>query len=121
MIENHPPARPVYSRDHASARVPDQRERRAQARREAEALFAPKPAVTENPVTSPAKLARVLPAAPAAKQDASIRPEPVLAKTIPAAHAARIRSWKRYGMTVSQIAEVCGADIGEIERLLRQV
>jgi len=92
MIENHPPARPVYGRDHASARTPDQRERRAQAHREAEALFAPKPAVTENPVASPAKLARVLPAAPAAKQDAPTRPQPVLAKTIPAAHAARIRS-----------------------------
>jgi hypothetical protein len=48
MIENRPPARPVYSRDHASARTADQRERRAQARREAEALFAPKPVVTED-------------------------------------------------------------------------
>jgi len=47
MVENHPSRRRVYGREHAAARIPDDRERRAQARRAAEALFAPKPPVTE--------------------------------------------------------------------------
>jgi len=47
VVENRPPRRRAYGREHAAARVPDDRERRAQARRAAEALFAPKPPVTE--------------------------------------------------------------------------
>jgi len=122
MVENLPQRRPIYGRDHASARTPDERERRAQARREAEALFGPKPAMIDSPVASSAKLARVLPAAPAPKQreaiDAPGHPEPVLAKTIPAADAARIRTWMRYGMTIAQVAAVYGVDASELARLL---
>jgi hypothetical protein len=32
---------------------------------------------------------------------------------------ARIRILVRYGMTVRQVAEVYGVDLGEIERILR--
>ena len=53
MIENHPPRRSVYGRDHPAARAPDEHERRARIRRAAEALFAPKPPITEQPVDLP--------------------------------------------------------------------
>jgi hypothetical protein len=42
MFEHHLPRRPVYGREHAAAR-PDERERRAQVRQAAEALFKPEP------------------------------------------------------------------------------
>jgi hypothetical protein len=120
MAKNFLSRRPVYGRDHAAARASDERARRAQARREAEALFAPKPAVTANPVALPAKRARVLPSASAALPDASTHPEPVLATTIPIAHAARIRTWLRYGMTIAAVAAVYGVAAAEIEGALRR-
>ena len=39
---------------------------------------------------------------------------------IPVSQIARIRAWAKYGLTVAQIAEVCGVAAGEIERILRQ-
>jgi hypothetical protein len=63
MVENHPPRRHVYGREHA-ARIPDDRERRAQARRAAEALFAPEPPVTEKPLDRSPQRPHVLPTAP---------------------------------------------------------
>jgi len=64
MVENHPSRRRVYGREHAAARIPDDRERRAQARRAAEALFASKPPVTEKPVDHSPQRPHVLPTAP---------------------------------------------------------
>lgn len=125
MVENLPPRRPGYGRDHASARTPDDRERKAQARREAEALFAPKPTVTESRVASSAELAGVLSAAPASAQrkaiessESSINPERSPARAIPAIDVARIRTWLKYGMTIAQVAAVYGVDAGEIARRL---
>jgi hypothetical protein len=120
MVETLPPRRRVYGRDHASARTPNDRERRIQARREAEALFVPKLPLTERPVALSAELARVSPAAPAPREtiEAPIHPERMPARTIPAAHIARIRTWVRYGMTIDQVAAVYGVEAGEIARLL---
>jgi hypothetical protein len=115
MIENLSPRRPVYGRDHAATHAPDERARRVQARREAEALFAPKLTVTEDPIASPAKPARVL---PASQPDVPTDPGPMPAKAIPPAHAARIRTWLRYGMTIAQIAGVYGVDTDEIAKLI---
>jgi transposase len=47
-------------------------------------------------------------------------PPPSAPSTIPASQVARIRVWVKYGMTVSQIAEVFGVPAGEIKRVLRQ-
>jgi hypothetical protein len=37
---------------------------------------------------------------------------------VPRSHYARIRTWVEYGMTAAEVAEVYGAAVGEIERLL---
>jgi hypothetical protein len=48
-------------------------------------------------------------------------PPPSARSTIPASQVARMRVWMKYGMTVSQVAEVLGVSAGEVERVLRQV
>ncbi len=114
MIENHPPRRPVYGRYHAAARAPDDRERRAQARQAAEALFAQKPAVVEPLADAPTPLAQGEPIDAAASRD--------LGPTeIPTTHLARIRTWVRYGMTMPQVAAVYGVEVDEIRRILRKL
>jgi hypothetical protein len=42
-------------------------------------------------------------------------------REIPAAHFACIRAWVRYGMTASQVAEVYGVAVSEIERILKRL
>jgi len=44
-------------------------------------------------------------------------PTPLPAE-IPPTHVARIRTWVRYGMKVTQVAQVYRVPVGEIERLL---
>lgn len=112
MIENRPPRLPVPGRDHASARTPDDRERRAQARRAAEALFTPKPPTLE-PIAVP-------PAAPREAISAPTHLEPPPAKVLPAAHLRRIRTWVGYGMTIPQVAEIYGVEVDAIVRILRR-
>jgi hypothetical protein len=38
---------------------------------------------------------------------------------IPRSQLARIRAWVKYGMTIAQVAQVCGVAVAEIERILR--
>jgi hypothetical protein len=108
----------------------DSRGQSTSARQAAEALFAPKPKRVEAPVreaapsseavrkprvltiASPALVARAEPASPT-------RAEPTKKPVIPAAHAARIRAWMKYGMTAAQVAEMYGVAAGEVERVLR--
>jgi hypothetical protein len=40
--------------------------------------------------------------------------------TIPASQFARIRTLVKYGMTIPQVAQVCGVAVEEIERILRE-
>jgi hypothetical protein len=108
----------------------DERERIARARQAAEALFASKPSVDERPAShspaspdQPARKPRVLaivpptparrepPAAPAGRARRMTR-------GIPRSQHARIRTWVEYGMTASEVAEVYGTAVGEIERIL---
>jgi hypothetical protein len=112
MSENRPPRRPDYGRDHAPVRTPDDRERRAQARRAAEALFTPKPPMTKKPAASVVPV-QVRPT----PIKAPTQPEPS-AKAISALHLPRIRTWLKYGMTIGQVAAVYGVDAGEITKLL---
>ena len=121
MSENHPPRRPGYGRDTSARPYPDDRERMAQARQAAEALFTPTPPVTEKlSVDQPARQPRVLETAPPparreAIKVAAVSPEPPM--PIPPAYFARIRSWVKYGMTLAQVAEVYKVPVGEIARI----
>lgn len=114
MIEHPPHRRPVYGRNHASAHTPDDRTRRAQARRAAEALFAPK----QKP--SSAQQSRVLSTAlpPAQSEAMASITAPPRPTVIPAGHVARIHTWVKYGMTVPQVAAIYGAEVDEVARIL---
>jgi hypothetical protein len=39
---------------------------------------------------------------------------------IPVSQFARIRAWVKYGMTISEVAEVYGVAVDVIERIVRQ-
>jgi hypothetical protein len=116
MIGNQPPRRTGYAR--SSARLfPGDRDQRKRARQEAEALFAPKPPATETPPAGqPAPQSRGLETAPPPAPPEMIDPDP---PKISAARVTRIRAWVRYGMTIGQVAQLCGVSIVEIERLLK--
>jgi hypothetical protein len=109
----------------------DDRERITRARQAADALFTSKPPVggPSAPDTAPAdpsaRKPRVLqiipsPAIRAEEVKAPASPEPQTMPAIPESHFPRIRTWVKYGITVSQVAKVYGADLDEIERILRK-
>jgi hypothetical protein len=102
MVVNHRSCRPLYGRNRAAARTPNENERRA-----AQALFAPKPSAAEQAVNS----------VPPELVGAATTPKPPRA-VIPTAHVARICTWVKYGMTIAQVAAIYGVDAGEIARLL---
>jgi hypothetical protein len=111
----------------------DDREQIMSARRATEALFMPKPQVTERTV-----LERLPPADPSARKPrvlpilspTSIRHEeieaPISSKRqtvpdIPAKKFARIRALVKYGMTVAQVAELYGVPVEAIKPILRKL
>ena len=47
-------------------------------------------------------------------------PEPQATRAIARPQFARIRTLIKYGMTVAQVAEVYGAAVSEVERILRK-
>jgi hypothetical protein len=50
-----------------------------------------------------------------------VTPPPVAirgSREIPPAHVARIRTWRQYGMTITQVAEIYSVDSSEIARVL---
>ena len=109
----------------------DDRERISKARQAAEALFTSKPPVSgpsdpdSPPADQSARKPRVLAIAPAAsvrREDAEtpVIPEPQATREIAQSEFARIRTLAKYGMTVAQVAEVYGAAVGEIERILHK-
>ena len=110
----------------------DDRQQITRAREEAEALFRPKqrvvaPSVAAAPpvdaaVRTPRVLSTAAPPVPAAHREpaapASVSQR--VTREIPPSQFARIRAWVTYGMTVPQVAEVCGVGVDEIERVLRK-
>jgi hypothetical protein len=108
----------------------DERDRIAKARQAAEALFAAKPPpveerpVSDNPESGQAarkpRVLAIVPPAPAHHEP----PVPPAGRTrrttrvIPRSQYARIRTWVEYGMTASEVAEVYGTAVREIERIL---
>jgi hypothetical protein len=107
------------------------RERITNARRAAEELFRPKPQASRETVPnalSPGEQAprkpRILPVSPAVPIRAAAVETPVIRKPpapeIPASRFAQIRTWVTYGMTASDVAQVYGVGVEEIERILRK-
>jgi hypothetical protein len=101
------------------------------AREAAELLFAPKPSATlpsvQESTSAEVRKPRVLQIirpAPAERDDLPAAPpaasEP-RARAIPGSEFARIRTWVKYGMTISQVAELYDANDAEIERIIRTI
>jgi hypothetical protein len=68
----------------------------------------------------PRVLTTALPA-PACREatEAPVSPKQQMAPEIPVSQFARIRALVKYGMTVPQVAQVYGVDVGKIERVLQ--
>jgi hypothetical protein len=108
----------------------DDLERITRARQAAEALFTSKPPVSRPsvPDAASADLSQRKPRVLRIVSPPAIRLEGVKAPVsrepqpaIPPSHFSRIRTLVKYGMTITQVAEVYGADIGEIERILGKI
>jgi hypothetical protein len=100
----------------------DDSEPRASARQAAEALFTPQREGTKR--LSRVRKPRVLPVLPpaTAHEEEIEQPRSSEQQTVPKiarSQFARIHTLVRYGMTVRQVAEVYGVDVGEIERIMR--
>jgi len=48
--------------------------------------------------------------------ESSVIPPPT-AREIPRSQFGRTRAWVKYGMTVAQVAQVCGVPVSQIERI----
>jgi hypothetical protein len=112
----------------------DDRRHSKNARQAAEALFKQKratteqsfaetPALTGEPVRRPRVLAvsRTVTSPSQVEAVEPIIPKPQETPKIPNSQFARIRAWRRYGMTTRQVAEVYGVAVDEIERILGSV
>lgn len=133
MIGNRPPRR--IDGDSAARPFRHGRERITRARQAAEALFTPKPPVnTPSPAEPPtpndrpsAHKPRVLgitsPPAPVPQPviEVPLSIAPSAPHEIPRSEFGRIRAWVKCGMKAAQVAEVYGANVGDIERIIRQV
>ena len=120
----------LLSQQHPHSRG-DDRERITRARQEAEALFAPKPQITEQVSSSPpadesARKPRVLASWPTApirheEVEATASSRQQRAPEIRRSQSARIRALVKYGMSPAQVAEVYAVAIGAIQSILRKV
>jgi hypothetical protein len=120
----------LFSSPQLSYSTGDDRERLARAREAAEALFTSKPPAAEGPASQGAapgeqtarkpRVLAILPRAPArqAPPAAPVARAPRKPRGISRSQHARIRTWVEYGMTAAEVAEVYGAAIGDIERIL---
>jgi hypothetical protein len=110
----------------------DERRQRSTTWEAAEALFRPKepaaePAtpVAREPIEPSVRKPQVLPAAPP-PLSLTTRAEPRMAKPLPApaaippSHAARIRTWIKYGMTPRQVAALYRVAVTEVRQVLGQ-
>ena len=109
----------------------DDRQQITGAREAAEALFRPKrqviePSVPETPpaADSSARKPRVLtiasPAPVHVEREAPVSAKQQMTPEIPRSQFDRVRTWVKYGMTASQVADVYRVPVGEIERILRK-
>jgi hypothetical protein len=108
----------------------DDREQIVRARSVAEALFTPKRDIIEQPVSEPSPAPRprkprvlpILPPAPIRHEtvDAPATAERPAAPEIPVKKRARVRTLVKYGMSVSQVADLYRVPVETIERILRK-
>ena len=108
----------------------DDREQIVRARSAAEALFAPKPEITEQPVSETlqpphSRKPRILPILPPVPirqktADAPVSPEQPAAPEIPVNKRSRVRTLVKYGMSVSQVADLYRVPVETIEQILRK-
>ena len=135
MTELRPAARVVDGDGPFHTTPETDREEINRVRQAAEALFAPKRALSEpaDSVPSPS-LGDQTPRKPRFLRALGVQPTPVEPieataerkpatppqKIISASHLARIRTWLRYGMTARQAAKMYGVSVSEIERILQE-
>ena len=82
----------------------------------------PDPASADLPPRKPRVLRTVSPSSIRLEEvKAPVSPEPQTMPAIPRSHFPRIRTWVKYGMTISQVAEVYDADRAQIERILGEI
>src|SRR6266436_2979326 len=100
-------------RDHDRARITN-------TRRAAEELFKPKPQAPREQLPREPRILAISPAAPirGSAVETPVSPKQPTMPEIPVSQFARIRTWVKYGMTVSQVAQVYKVTVEEIERLL---
>ena len=108
----------------------DDRENIVRARQAAEALFTSKQDVTERPFSEVSqaphprkpRILPILPPAPIRQEtvDAPVSPEQRHAPEIPVKKRARVRTLVKYGMSVSQVADLYRVPAATIERILRK-
>ena len=106
------------------------RDQSMSARQAAEAFFTPKAEIAEQPVSEPSQAPRsrkprvlsILPPAPVHQKtaDAPVSPEQPAAPEIPVKKRARVRTLVKYGMSVSQVADLYQVPVATIERILRK-
>ena len=100
------------------------------ARSAAEELFTPKPEITEQPVSETlqpphSRKPRILPILPPVPirqktADAPVSPEQPAAPEIPVNKRSRVRTLVKYGMSVSQVADLYRVPVETIEQILRK-
>jgi len=133
MTDYHRSDRSEYAGSAFSGQAQYNRQETNRARQAAEALFAPKPRIIEPaaptavpPADQTARKPRILSAVqvrPIPAEPTRVPAIPVPPKSsqkIPPSHFARIRTWLKYGMTMTQVAEVYRVTIGDIERILQK-
>jgi hypothetical protein len=64
-------------------------------------------------------ISQTLPGPSQVGDEGPIRPKQQISPQIPRSQFARIRAWRRYGLTAQQVAEMYGVAADEIERILR--
>ena len=119
----------LLSRQHPHPRG-DDRERITRARQEAEALFTPKPQITEQVSSSPpadqsARKPRVLAISPTVpirheEVEGTAGSQQQRASEIPRSQFARVRALVKYGLSPPQVAELYGVTLGAIQSILRK-
>ncbi len=133
MTDNHRSDRLAYAGPAFTAQPQHDRNAIDRARQAAEALFATKPRNIEPSPPAAAASAdqtarrpRILSAVRAPPNRDEPTKTPVIpaseksSQKIPGSHLGRIRTFIKYGMTASQVAEVYGVGAGDIERMLHK-
>jgi hypothetical protein len=133
MTEFHPPDRSGHAASDSDRSNRNHKEDINRARQAAEALFAPKQRITEPAAPVPVaatdqttRKPRILSAVP--EKPVPVEPvspslkvvSPNKRAKIPVAHFARIRTWLEYGMNITQVAQLYGVPIREIESVFKK-